>query len=404
MSHDLFADFRSNFPGTRDGIFTNVAQRGLMPVQVRDAITAYLDRRTGVGWSKEESFDCVEGTRVTFAKMVNADPDEIAFVKNVSDGLNHIAGGMSWQAGDNMILCPELEHPANVYPWYNAARRYGIEVRTVPPDDGRINLDTLMAAVDERTRVVSVSTVTFSPGFVTDIPALSAACGERGVRVVVDAAQSVGILHTDVEQLGVDALAVATQKGLLACYGMGFLYCRKDFAEELEPAALARFSVAYDEGAHETALTGENFTYAAAARRFDGGNYNYLGITAVKAALDLLNQLGTPAIDTYVRELAARMAEGFLEAGLPVCGGSPGPHLGNIVALGESGSGRHYTADDPAMNTLHDALTQGGVHLSIRKGILRFSLHAYNNEEDVDRVLEIARGGRGPALVQPHET
>lgn len=391
MSSDIFADFRSNFPGTRDGVFTNVAQRGLMPIQVRDAITAYLDRRTGLGWSKEESFDLVEGTRDTFARFVNAHPDEIAFIKNVSDGLNHIAGGIRWQAGDNMVMCPELEHPANVNPWYNAARRYGVEVRTVAHSDGRVDLDALMAAVDDHTRVVSVSTVTFSPGFVTDVAALADACRTRGPKVVVDAAQSIGILHTDVEQLGVDAFAVATQKGLLSCYGMGFLYCRRAYAEEMEPAALARFSVALEEGAHETALTGEDFKYAPVARRFDGGNYNYLGITAVKAALDLLNQLGTPAIDTYVRKLAIRMAEGFLETGLPVCGGAPGSHLGNIVALGTSGGGRHYTADDPALNALHDLLTSESVHLSIRKGVLRFSLHAYNNEDDVDRILEIAR-------------
>ena len=391
MTNDLFADFRSNFPGTKNGIFTNVAQRGLMPVQVRDAITAYLDKRTGLGWSKEESFDLVASTRVTFADMVNAHPDEISFVKNVSEGLNHIAGGMNWQAGDNIILCPELEHPANVYPWYNAVRRHGIEVRKVAAKNGSVDLDTLMEAIDSRTRLVSVSTVTFSPGFVTDVPGLSAACAERGVRVVVDAAQSVGILHTDVEQLGVDALGVATQKGLLSCSGMGFLYCRRNFAEELKPTALARFSVTLDEGAHETALTEENFTYAPAALRFDGGNYNYLGITAVKAAMDLLHQVGTSAIDSFVRELAARMVEGFLEAELPVCGGAPGPHLGNIVALGKSGGGRHYTADDPAMNTLYDALTREGVHLSIRRGVLRFSLHAYNNEEDVDQILEIAR-------------
>ena len=393
MNTDIFADFRSNFPGTNDGVFTNVAQRGLMPIQVHDAITSYLGKRTGLGWSKEESFDLVEGTRVTFANFVNAHPDEIAFLKNVSDGLNHIASGIRWKAGDNVVMCPELEHPANVNPWYNAARRYGIEVRAVSADNGWLDLDTLMAAVDERTRVVSVSTVTFSPGFVTDVAALSDACRGRGARVVVDAAQSIGILHTDVEQLGVDAFAVATQKGLLSCYGMGFLYCRKNYAEEIEPAALARFSVTLEEGAHETALTGEDFTYAPAARRFDGGNYNYLGITAVKAALDLLNQLGTPAIDTYVRNLAIRMVEGFLEMGLPVCGGAPGPHLGNIVALGKSGGGRHYTADDPALNSLHDLLTREGVHLSIRNGVLRFSLHAYNNEDDVDRILEISKNG-----------
>ncbi len=394
MNAEEFSDFRANFPGTRQGVFTNVAQRGLMPIQVRDAITAYLDGRTGVGWSKEESFDVVEETRATFARLVNAHPDEIAYVKNVSDGLNQLAAGIQWQAGDNLVMCPELEHPANVNPWYNTARLYGVEVRTVASDDGHLSVDSLMAAVDDRTRLVTVSTVTFSPGFVTDLPALSGACRERGVRVVVDAAQSIGILDTDVEQLGIDAFAVATQKGLLSCYGMGFLYCRREYAEEMRPTALARFSVALDEGAHETALTGEDFEYAPAARRFDGGNYNYLGITAAHAALELLNQLGIPAIDAYVRTLSSRLAEGFLETGLPVCGGAPGPHLGNIVAVGESGGGRHYAADDPALNVLYDRLTEEGVHLSVRRGVLRFSLHAYNNEDDVDRILEIAGSGR----------
>ena len=264
MSSDTFADFRSNFPGTSEGVFTNVAQRGLMPVQVQDAITAYLGRRTGLGWRKEESFDLVEGTRVTFANLVNAAPDEIAFLKNVSDGMNHIASGIVWNAGDNVVMCPELEHPANVNPWYNAARRYGVEVRTVAPNDGFLDLDTLMAAVDERTRVVSVSTVTFSPGFITDVAAIADACRGHNARVVVDAAQSIGILDTDVEALGIDAFAVATQKGLLSCYGMGFLYCREEYAEEMVPAALARFSVTLEEGAHETALTGKDFKYAPA--------------------------------------------------------------------------------------------------------------------------------------------
>ena len=149
------------------------------------------------------------------------------------------------------------------------------------------------------------------------------------------------------------------------------------------------FSVDLDEEKHETALIGEDFTYAPAARRFDGGNYNYIGVAAVKAALDLLQELGTPAIEKHVRSLSDRMARGFLDAGLPLCGGRSGPHLGNILALGKSGGGRHYTAEDPAMNKLHKILTEEGVHLAIRKGVLRFSLNAYNNEEEVDQVVEI---------------
>ena len=389
MTSDRFTTFRSHFPGVNDGVFMSVAQRGLMPVQVQDAIAQHVAKRTGVGWSKEESFKLVEQTRIAFAELVNAHPNDIAFTKNVSDGLNAIAGSIRWAPGDNVILCPELEHPANVYPWYNVARRHGIELRRVPANKGHVDINGFIEAIDNRTRLASVSTVTFSPGFVTDVPALSLVCRERGVRLIVDAAQSVGILHTDVEKLGVDALTVATQKGLISCYGMGFLYCRSSFAEELKPASLARFSVDLDEEKHETALIGEDFTYAPAARRFDGGNYNYIGVAAVKAALDLLQELGTPAIEKHVRSLSDRMARGFLDAGLPLCGGRSGPHLGNILALGKSGGGRHYTAEDPAMNKLHKILTEEGVHLAIRKGVLRFSLHAYNNEEEVDQVVEI---------------
>ena len=302
-----------------------------------------------------------------------------------------IAGGMSWAPGDGVVLCAELEHPANVFPWYNLARKHGVDVRTVPARDGHVPVDRIVEALGPRTRVVTVPSVSFSPGFITDVRALSVACRDRDVRLVVDAAQSVGVLHTDVADLGVDALAVATQKGLVACYGQGFLYCRADFAETLAPAALARFGVAFDHDAHETALTGETFRYAPAARRFDVGNHNYPGVVAAHAALGLLDGWGTQQIEAYVRDLARRLARGFLDAGLPVCGGEPGPHLGHIVAVGESGGGRHYTADDPAMNALHAHLTANGVNLSIRRGVLRFSLHVYNSQTDVDRVVGLAR-------------
>ncbi len=391
MSRPDFGPFRELFPGASEGVFMNVAQRGLMPLPVRDAVVAYLEGRTGLGWEKEALFERVEGTRARFARLVNADPVEIAFTKNVTEGMGMIAGGIAWRPGDRVVLCADLEHPANVVPWYNAARKHGIEVRRVAPRKGGwLDPEAVAAAVDDRTRLVTVPTVSFAPGFVTDVERISRICREAGARLVVDAAQSVGILHTDVEALGVDALAVATQKGLLSCYGLGFLYCRREFAEELEPAALGRFGVALEEGAHETALADEGFAYAPGALRFEGGNYNYLGITAVHAALALLEDWGTDAIEARARGLARRLATGFLDVGLPVCGGAPGEHLGHIVSVGTSGGGRHYTADDPAMNALHQRLTAEGVHLSIRRGVLRFSLHAYNDESDVDRVIELA--------------
>ena len=389
-------EFRTLFPALAEGIFMNVAQRGLMAEPVREVVERYARARTGFGWSKAELFERTEATRAHFARFIGAaHVDEVAFAKNVSDGINMVAGAVDWRPGDNVVFCPELEHPANVFPWFNVRHRQGVELRAVDPADGRIEIDRFAERIDDNTRLVTVPTVSFSPGFVTDVEALSRICRERGALLLVDAAQSVGVLHTDVEAMGVDALAVATQKGLLACYGMGFLYCRASAAETLRPAALARFGVDLPADAHETELTDAYFRYARGARRFDIGNYNYLGVLAVERALETLEAVGTDTIDAHVRKLARRLAEGLLALDLPVCGGASGPDLGHIVAVGQSGGGRHDTVDDPAMQALHAHLTEHGVHFSVRKGVLRFSLHGYNTEEEVDHVIDLARHWRG---------
>ncbi|MCK5653271.1 MAG: aminotransferase class V-fold PLP-dependent enzyme, partial [Gemmatimonadetes bacterium] len=258
-------------------------------------------------------------------------------------------------------------------------------------DEGRVPVERMVAAMDERTRLVTVPTVTFSPGFITDVETLSREAHDRGVLVLVDAAQSIGALRTDVRELDVDGLTVATQKSLLSLYGFGFLYVRRELADSMIPGHVARYGIDLGPDAHETALGGEDLRYQPGARRFDLGNYNYLGAAAALSALDLIASLGIDKIENHVRRLAARLAEGLLLLGLPVAGGPPGPHLAHIVAVGQSGGGRHYTADDPAMNELHGHLTEGGVHLSIRRGVLRMSVAVYNNDEDVDRVIELAR-------------
>lgn len=365
----------------------DVAVRGLLSSVVRAAVDEYLDAHMSGEWDKGQMLASVESAREAFANLVNAEPDEIAITKNASEGLNAIAASLPWGRGDNVVFCPELEHPNNVYPWLNLKGRYGIEVRTVEPRDGHIPSDEIAAAMDDRTRLVTVPTISFSPGFITEVRPIADACRRSGAFFLVDAAQSVGVVHTDVEAMGIDGLAAATQKGLLAFYGAGFLYCRREWAERIRPAYLARFGVALGGDSHETAMDREKLQLAAGARRFDLGNYNYLGVTAAKASLEFLLGLGVQRIEPYVRSLAARLAGGMLELGLPVAGGEPGPHLGHIVAVGESGGGRHYTADDPRMNRLYEHLVGNRVRLAIRRGILRFSLHVYNNEADVDRVL-----------------
>lgn len=384
-------EVRALFSGTRDQVYLDVAARGLVPETVRQAATEYLDACV-LGTSDKDALRVrVEETRAALAALIGADADEVAITKNVSEGLNLFAASLPWLEGDNVVLCPELEHPNNIYLWYNLERLRGIEVRAIPPEGGRMPVAAMVEAMDERTRVVTFPSVSFAPGFITDVQALVAGARGVGALTLVDAAQSIGALRTDVRALGVDALTVATQKCLLALYGFGFLYVRRAVAEQLIPIHVARYGIDLG-GAHETAYAEGELTYQPGARRFDLGNYNYLGATAAQAALALIAEIGMEHIEHHVRRLGERLASGLLELGLPVVGGEPGADLAHIVSVGESGGGRHYTADDPAMNELYGHLTEHGVRLSIRSGVLRFSIGVYNDDADVQRVIELARG------------
>ena len=237
------AKVRSEFPATEQFVYLDVAARGLISRPVREAIDGHLDQRMAVGADKAALFDQVERTRGRFADFIGAQADEIAFTKNVSDGINAFATALPWQTGDNVVICEALEHPANIFPWRNLVALKCIEVKIVKPENGRIPLDKLIAAIDGRTRVVTLSSVSFAPGFRFPIAKVGAECRKRGIYLLVDAAQSIGILATDVAALKIDAMAVSMQKGLLSLYGAGFLYIRREVAAQLKPTYLSRFGV-----------------------------------------------------------------------------------------------------------------------------------------------------------------
>jgi cysteine desulfurase/selenocysteine lyase len=380
---------RSHFPAMELWTYMDVSARGILSREVRAALDAHLDDRMMNGATdKAHFFALIERARERFAQLIGADADEIAYTKNISDGLNMIATAIHWHRGENVVLCAELEHPNNVYAWLNL-QRYGVEVRMVPSRDGHIPVDAMIERMDANTRVATASTVSFAPGFRTDVEALGKACRARDVLLLVDGAQSVGVQHTDVRASNIDALAVSTQKGLLALYGMGFLYVRREWAERLHPAYLARFGVDLGD-AHEASLGGHDFKLAPGARRFDVGNYNFLATAGVDASMRQLLEWDTRRIEPYVSGLTHALARGFLDLGLTVAGGEPGPHLTKIVTVGKM-TDDQYGSGEERYNRLYEHLTANRVKLSIRRGMLRFSMHVYNNMDDVERVLDLTR-------------
>jgi cysteine desulfurase/selenocysteine lyase len=385
-------EIRALFPGAQRQVYLNIGANGLVPTTTRDAAQAYLDEAVLGTLDKDLHRRQIDETRASFAAMIGADADEIAITKNVSEGLNLFVASVEWREGDNVVICPELEHPNNIYLWFNLERRYGVKIRSVPSEAGHMPIEAMVAAVDERTRAVTFPTISFAPGFITDHGPLVRRAREVGALILADGAQSAGSVDIDVRAMDVDGMAVACQKGLLSLYGFGFLYVRREVAEEMIPVHVARYGIALD--AHETAYSDEPLVYAPGARRFDVGNYNYLGMVATRASLELIRDVGVPTIEAHVRGLATRLAEGLLELELPVVGGAPGPHLAHMVSSGRLGSGRHYTADDPEVNELHRHLVDAGIVFSLRSGVLRFSFGLYNDESDVARVLGAVRAWR----------
>ena len=384
------------FPGAQHQIYLNCAARGLTPKCARASVDTMLDAGIDGSGDKDEMFAIIERVRDGFARMINADgPDDIAITKNVSEGLNAIIAALDLKSGDNVILCPDLEHPNNVYPWLHLRERLGVEVRTVPGDSGEIPVGKMIEAMDENTRCVTVASVSFSPGFKTDLMPLGAACREKGIFFLVDGVQSIGIVNTNVQALKIDGLAVSTQKGLLGLYGMGLLYCRREWANRITPVYLARFGVDLGGDAHEASLRSDNYKLMPDARRFDLGNHNYVGAAAAVESINLLNEIGIPDIEGHVYELTRKLAEGLLELDLPVVGGAPGKHLTSLLCLGKLGGGGHDATEDAEMTSLSKYLNANKVQHSIRKGLIRLSLHLYNTEEDIEDVIGIARAWRG---------
>ena len=179
-------------------------------------------------WSGEN----VEATRDLMAKLLGAQPGEIAFTKNTTEGLNIAAHAFDLKPGDNIVLT-DMEHVNNVWVWRHWEAK-GVEIRFAQHRDGRLTLETFLDKIDQRTRVVACVYVTYGNGYRVDLPALGKICRERDIKLVVDGVQAAGILAAPLSELGADMVALGGHKGLLGLTGTGLLYCRADLIRDLK--------------------------------------------------------------------------------------------------------------------------------------------------------------------------
>ena len=387
-------DLRRRMPVTHDLAYLNHAAIGPMPAAAAERM-ATLARTVAVTGDRRwpERNDGVEAVREQAAWLLGArHPHEVAFTGNTSEALSALAWGLDWRPGDSIVgAAPEF--PSNVYPWLSLAP-LGVEYRPVAERAGRVPAEDLLAAADERTRMVAISWVQYASGYRVDLARLAAGCRERDILLVVDAIQGVGALALDAARLGgpgdlgLDAVALASHKWLLGPEGVGLLYVSDRVVERFRSPRQGWRSVA---GKFEW---GEiDPTPAEGALRFEAGTLNVYGIHALGASLELLRSAGQSAgeegtkeaVEARVLALADRAAAGLERLGFelavgrsPAGEGAPDETSG-IVA----GAHPERTAEE-----LSDALAEQGIITSFRAGRLRISPHVYNTEDEIDRMLE----------------
>jgi cysteine desulfurase / selenocysteine lyase len=379
---------RARFPAASAQTYLNIGSKSILSNAAAEAARAALDL-TWHGTDKKSSDNepYLREVRGRFASIIGATADDVAITKNVTEGINAIASGLHWSAGDNVVVCSALEHPNNIYAWL-AVRARGVELRDVAPVGNAIDASAMIAAIDRRTRVVTASSVTFTPGFRTDVAAIGSECRHAGVMFVVDGVQSTGVMHLDVNAANVDALATSTSKGLLGVPGLGFLYVRREWAEQLTPASIGRYSVV--RGGHQSEIESFDYRLLGDARRFEAGNYNWIGLAAAHASMSELLGIGIPNVEAHATSLAHSLARGLSERGFAVNQPSRDWQRSHLVTVGQLGSGSAYTSDDPRLNRFAAALEAANVSFSVRRGLLRFGFHCYSDATDVAAVLSVA--------------
>lgn len=315
----------------------------------------------------------IERLRSLAAESVGADPGEIALLSNTTAGICLVAEGFPWKTGDNIVTRAD-EFPSNQYPWLNLTTR-GVEVRRLGVgDDGYLDLDRLADACDRRTRIVALSWVGYANGWRHDLDRVAQLVHDRGALLLVDAIQGLGVFPLDVRQTPIDFLAADGHKWLLGPEGAALFYCRREHLDVLRPLGVGWNSVvnAHDFNRIELALK-------PTADRYEGGSPNCAGLIALGASLELLTSFGFEAIAARVLELTDQACRRISAAGGRILSNREGSHRSGIVTFALPGV-------DPQHVRRH--CLERGVVLSCRGGGLRISPHAYNNDADLDRLIE----------------
>ncbi|MGK0288695.1 MAG: cysteine desulfurase/selenocysteine lyase [bacterium] len=367
-------DYQNEFPLDDGTIYLNHAAVAPWPKCTAEIVKQFAQENQFYGARYYPKWMVVENElRKNLAKLLNApSSDDIALVKNTSEALSIVASGLSWKSGENVITSNE-EFPSNRIPW-EALQKQGVELKQVDlqQDDPTT---VLINAIDQNTRLLSISSVQYGSGIAVDLVRLGEVCKQKGVLFCVDAIQSIGALETDVQAWQADFVMADGHKWMLGPEGLAVFYSTPEARELIE---LNQY------GWHMVDKHGDfdakEWIPAKTARRFECGSPNMLGIHALNASIQFLLEIGMDLVEQKVLENAEfTMNEVQKRSNMTLLTSSKKGQFAGIVTFLPQGKNLH---------SIYSNLMEQGVICAMRGGGIRFSSHFYTSQQKIQDAFQ----------------
>lgn len=365
---------RADCPAFESCCYLNTGASGPSPQRVVEAVAGFERHQQYRAPCDEGMYpaarDGLESAREAVATLLGAHRDQIALTRSTMEGISHVAGAIDWESGD-VVVRTDLEHPAGELPWEFLRDRRGIEIRELPTEGGRLDMEALPAAFEDA-RLVCLSSLTWNYGTRLPVAEVTERAHEAGALVLVDAVQSVGQTPVDVEEWGADFVAASGHKWLLGPWGTGFLYVADP--EAFDPGRIGYFSVTM-EGEH--GVDPANYAFRPSARRFELGTTAVAPYVGLEAAIETAQEVRLDRIEARIDRLADRLKDGLGDRLV-----SPHDARSGLVV---------FDADDPEALVERLAADDIQIRSLSHPHACRASVHAVNTEADVDRLLATLR-------------
>jgi selenocysteine lyase/cysteine desulfurase len=369
---------RDEFPIFEHTTYANSCSQGALANRVRAAAEEWLDGWDANGAEWEFWVERNEAARAAFAGLLHAEPDDVAVTTSVSQGVSALVSALDLSGERNRIVISEYEFPTVGQIAHAQELRGAVVAHVRPEPDGRIPVERFADALDERTALVCCTAVSFRSGHRHDVSAIAELAHAHGAVLLADSYQAIGAVEVDVRTLGADVVTGGTVKYLLGSAGLGFMWLRPELRSGLLPTQTGWFA---DEDIFAMSIA--DYSPHRSARRFDSGTPPVPSLYPGVAGMELIAEVGVAAIEEHVRGLVDRLLAGLDELDATVATPRDPAERGALVCV---------VSTDP--NALVDALAAERIVTSTRDSNVRVSLHLYNVEEDVDRILAVLAANR----------